>query len=180
MFYNVQYLYFSAISAPPCIVNFLDRVPNDSEKEMYIAIVLMVSHLLGTLPITTLWIVRPTGERIECFNRRGISFLKMKLISLYFFGTCYFLHCGLYIWKHGLENVNEIFCIFCYASTAGHVFCLFIYLVVFYRRKCEYTCFNTFLSVVAIIFTNTGSGSTHFPRVTCSSITQIVLYPCKT
>lgn len=158
MFYNVQYFYFSAISVAPCIVYFLDRVPNDdSEKEMYITIVLMVSHLLGTLPIAILWIVRPTGERIECFNRRGISFLKMKLISLYFFGTCYFLHCGLYIWKHGLENVNEILCIFCYAITAGHVFCLFIYLVVFYRRKCEYTCFNTLLSVVAIIFTNIGS-----------------------
>lgn len=124
---------------------------------MYVAIVLIVSHLLGALPVAILGKIRPIGERIECFNRRGISFLKMKLISMYFFGTCYFLHCGLYIWKNILEHVNRELGIICYAMTAIHVFCLFIYFVVFYRRKCEYTCCNTFLSVVAIIFTNIGT-----------------------
>lgn len=157
MFYNVEFLYFSAILAPPCIVSFLDRVSDNSEKEMYVAIVLIVSHLFGALPVAILGKIRPKGERIECFNPRGISFLKMKLISMYFFGTCYFLHCGLYIWKHILEHVNRELGIICYAMTAIHVFSLFIYFVVFYRRKCEYTCCNTFLSVVAIIFTNIGS-----------------------
>lgn len=157
MFYNVEFLYFSAILAPPCIVSFLDRVSDNSEKEMYVAIILIVSHLFGALPVAILGKIRPKGERIECFNRRGISFLKMKLISMYFFGTCYFLHCGLYIWKHILEHVNRELGIICYVMTAIHVFSLFIYFVVFYRRKCEYTCCNTFLSVVAIIFTNIGS-----------------------
>lgn len=106
-----------AILAPPCIVSFLDRVSDNSEKEMYVAIVLIVSHLFGALPVAILGKIRPKGERIECFNRRGISFLKMKLISMYFFGTCYFLHCGLYIWKHILEHVNRelgIICNDCY------------------------------------------------------------------
>lgn len=124
---------------------------------MYVAIVLIVSHVLGALPVAILGKIRPKGERIECFNRRGISFLKMKLISMYFFGTCYFLHCGLYIWKHILEHVNRELSIICYAMTAIHVFGLFIFFVVFYRRKCEYTCCNTFLSVVAIIFTSIGT-----------------------
>lgn len=150
-------LYFPAIVAPPSIVIFLDRVSDDSEKEMYVAIVLIVSHLLGALPVSMLGKIRPKDEWIECFNRRGISFLKMKLISMYFFGTFYFLHCGLYIWKHSLEHVNKELGIICYAMTAFHVVCLFIYFVVFYRRKCEYTCCNTFLSVVAIIFTNIGT-----------------------
>lgn len=146
-----------AIFAPPIIVNSLDRVSDDSEKEMYVAIVLIVSHLFGALPVAILGKIRPKGERIECFNRRGISFLKMKLISMYFFGTCYFLHCGLYIWKHILEHVNRELGIICYVMTAIHVFCLFVYFVVFYRRKCESTYCNTFLSVVAIIFTNIGT-----------------------
>lgn len=125
---------------------------------MYIAIVLIVSHLLGALPVAILGKIRPKGERIKCLNnRRGISFLKMKLISMYFFGTCYFLHCGLYIWKHSLEHENKELGIICYAMTVFHVVCLFTYFVVFYRRKCEHTCCNTFLSVVAIIFTNIGT-----------------------
>lgn len=115
---------------------------------------LIVSHFLGVLPVAILGKIRPKDEWIECFDRRGISFLKLKLISMYFFGTCYFLHCGLYIWKHCLEHENKELGIICYAMTAIHVFCLFIYFEVFYRRKCEHTCCNTFLSVVAIIFTN--------------------------
>lgn len=115
---------------------------------------LIVSHFLGVLPVAILGKIRPKDEWIECFDRRGISFLKLKLISMYFFGTCYFLHCGLYIWKHSLEHENKELGIICYAMTAIHVFCLFIYFEVFYRRKCEHTCCNTFLSVVAIIFTN--------------------------
>lgn len=90
MFYNVDFLYFSAILAPPCIVSFLDRVSDNSEKEMYVAIVLIVSHLFGALPVAILGKIRPKGERIECFNRRGISFLKMKLISMYFFWNVLF------------------------------------------------------------------------------------------
>lgn len=121
---------------------------------MYIERVLIVSHFLGVLPVAILGKIRPKDEWIECFDRRGISFLKLKLISMYFFGTCYFLHCGLYIWKHSLEHENKELGIICYAMTAVHVFCLFIYFEVFYRRKCEHTCCNTFLSVVAIIFTN--------------------------
>lgn len=54
MFYNVEFLYFSAILAPPCIVSFLDRVSDNSEKEMYVAIVLIVSHLFGALPVAIL------------------------------------------------------------------------------------------------------------------------------
>lgn len=115
---------------------------------------LIVSHFLGVLPVAILGKIRPKDEWIECFDRRGISFLKLKLISMYFFGTCYFLHCGLYIWKHSLEHENKELGIICYAMTAIHVFCLFIYFEVFYRRKFEHTCCNTFLSVVAIIFTN--------------------------
>lgn len=115
---------------------------------------LIVSHFLGVLPVAILGKIRPKDEWIECFDRRGISFLKLKLISMYFFGTCYFLHCGLYIWKHSLEHENKELGIICYAMTAIHVFCLFIYFEVFYRRKCEHTCCNTFLSVVVIIFTN--------------------------
>lgn len=41
--------------------------------------------------------------------------------------------------------------------TVFHVVCLFTYFVVFYRRKYEHTYCNTFLSVVAIIFTNIGT-----------------------
>lgn len=124
---------------------------------MYVAIVLIVSHLFGALPVAILGKIRPKGEQIECFKRRGISLLKIKLISMYFFGTCYFLHCGLYIWKHSLEHENKELGIICYAMTVFHVVCLFIYFEVFYRRKCEHTCCNTFLSVVGIIFTNIGT-----------------------
>lgn len=124
---------------------------------MYIAIVLIVSHFLGGLSVAILGKIRPKVEWIECFDRRGISFLKLKLISMFFFGTCYFLHCGLYIWKHSLEDENKELGIICYVVTVFNVVCLFIYFEVCYRRKCEHTCCNTFLSVVAIIFTNIGT-----------------------
>lgn len=96
----------------------------------------------------------------DCSYQQGITFLKLKLISMYTFGACYFLHCVLYIWKHIVQSKGQkAVGVASYFITSLNICILFIYFDVSSKRKYLYNFRNTCLSLSAIVFINIGNVS---------------------
>lgn len=125
---------------------------------MCVEIILIICHLSATVLIALLKYFHKNVS--DCYNQQGITFLKLKLISMYTFGACYFLHCVLYIWKHVVQsNGQKAIGVASYLITSLNICILFIYFDVSIERKYLYTFRNTCLSLGAILFMNIGSVS---------------------
>lgn len=126
--------------------------------KLCVLVSLLVSHLLGILLLFIIFKTFKTQEpdkRNDSFIRPIDMFLKMKLISLIVFGSCYLIHCGLHIWKHVLENVNElvqIFSLFNYGVTVVHILATLLFSIMFYKRTFDHTSCIWCLCLALLLF----------------------------
>lgn len=164
--------FFTGLILPTFIyVSICICVPSVETKEMSIIISLLVFHAFGAVFIAILGTFQLRKDRANYVDLRGTTFLKMKLISVFTFGVLYIFHCGLYIWKPFLNDVNKWIGIASYVVGALHIFLLLLYFAMFDKRDYrEYKrrrtdlslegkkkrCQNA-LSILAILFTNFGS-----------------------
>lgn len=140
-------------------------------KEMSVLICLLVSHVFGIVVILILGKIQLGKDGANYFDLRGNTFVKIKLIIVFTFGVLYIFHCGLYIWKPSLNNVNKWIGILSYVGGAIHIFLLLLYFAVFdkiyynelkshgsdqspegRKKRCQNA-----LSILEIIFINFGS-----------------------
>ncbi|XP_061185786.1 uncharacterized protein LOC133193886 [Saccostrea echinata] len=71
-------------------------------------------------------------------NKIKITFLDIKLYSMYAFGLCYFFHCGLYIWKHfGSDCPNKWFGFVYNIIAMLYTFFLFLYFNGYHERHSD-------------------------------------------
>lgn len=162
-----SFVFFKAIATPLAIVVIRNElVSNETEKELYAVIILLVVHFLGALTVAILGIYF-VYSGLECVNCKEARFLKIKLISAYMFGTCYSLYCGLYIWKQIdkgsrgefadlLQNVIQGVGIASYVTTLIHIFILIIVLSVFHKRHYTFTIREKLFFIFSIYFTYIG------------------------
>lgn len=167
-----RFYFFIGILLPTSFYVIISILVDSVEiKEMSVLISLLVSHAFGIVLILILGAIRLRKYGTNYSDHRGNTFVKIKLIIVFTFGILYIFHCGLYIWKSSLNDVNECIGIVSYVGGAIHIFLLLLYFAVFdkidynefkshgsdtspeERRKC---CQNA-LSILAIIFTNFGS-----------------------
>lgn len=101
-----------------------------------------------------------SSKDIVTLTRKKYSFLKIKIVIIYIFGACYFLFCGLNIWKHidlavGSEKNTHQIRVANHIITFAQIFILLIYFTLFHQRQHEYTCCQI-ISIVAFFSTYVG------------------------
>lgn len=147
-----SYFFSTAICFTPCVVSACNC---SSEMKLCVLFSLCVSHSLG---IVLVLVIIKTSEKQE--PDKGIKgstvLMKMKLISLFIFGSCYLIHCGLHIWKNLLENVNIPISFLNCAVTVLHIICTSLFSM-FYKRAFDHTsCFCCVCLVILSILTYIG------------------------
>lgn len=160
---------FIALAIPFSIVFLCNQlVMDEAKKELYAVIILLIVHFCGTLAVLILVRIRFSKRdiRLECVYRKEDSFFKIKLISVYIFGTCYSLFCGLCFWKQ-IDKKDELadliqtdikgVGIASYITTFIHISILSIYLAVFDKELYLYTPRVKLISGFAIFFTCIGT-----------------------
>lgn len=126
-----------------------------AEKEHLLLTILISLHIAGILFVFGLGFVRFRNEwNKECIDGQEKTFLRIKIISLFIFGVCYLLHCGLYAWKYFVSGQNKSIGLANYFISLFHILFIIIYFAWFCERKDKSKCSETFLSVM-LIFSNT-------------------------
>lgn len=126
---------------------------NFGEKENVALTILMSLHIAGTISVFSLIIVRAKNEwNKDCIAGQEKTFLRIKLISLFIFGVCYLLHCGLYVWKYSVSGLNKSMGLANYSISLFHILLIIIYFAWFCERKDKIKCSETCLSVMLILF----------------------------
>lgn len=139
------------------VVNWAQLISPECENENMVLIVLLISISIGLISVVGLLILRQINFKLEpSENKTSITFLKIKLISMYIFGLGYIFHCGLYTWKHfsydicpensDLSRAYNILSIL-------YTFSLFIYFALYFERFDENT-FGENAASLGIFLTN--------------------------
>lgn len=119
-------------------VNWTRLISDKCESEGIVLVVLLIFILFGVGCVWLLLALRICCNRSLVIHTTKISFLTIKLISMYIFGLGFLFHCGLYIWKHATPNKCEklsILGIIYNAISIFYIFSLFIYFALIYVRK---------------------------------------------
>lgn len=88
-------------------VNWAKLISKKSKSELMVLWALFLCSLFGLICVVILIILRIIFERRVTGKKIRITFLRIKLISMYVFGLGYLFHCGLYIWKHSSQLEGE-------------------------------------------------------------------------
>lgn len=145
-----------------------------SKHEFNFVTTLLIFHLCGTLLVVSLGITHliNSGEEIVTSTFKSYSFLKVKLISVYVFGACYILYCGLNIWEcifqiESSEKTDQAVGIANYIVTSVQVLIILIYFALFYKRQYKYKYYQKVLIIFATslvyISTSADTLSSAFP-----------------
>lgn len=125
---------------------------NFGEKEN-VALTIPILHIAGIISVFSLMVVRAKNEwNKDCIAGQEKTFLRIKLISLFIFGVCYLLHCGLYVWKYFVTSQNKSLGLANYFISLLHILFIIIYFAWFRERNDKIKCSETCLSVVLILF----------------------------
>lgn len=138
-------------------VNWAQLISPECENENMVLIVLLISISIGLISVVGLLISRQIHFKLEpSENKRSITFLKIKLISMYIFGLGYIFHCGLYTWKHFSYDIcpeNSDLCRAYNILSILYTFILFIYFTLYFERFDENT-FGENAASLGIFITN--------------------------
>lgn len=134
---------FLAILLSIMVVNWAKLMRKKYVSENMVLLALIVVNGSGFLCVWILGFCRlsENGHTIRQDTNIKITFIKIKLFSMYFFGSCYLFHCGLYAWMHSCFNFSEnhtlglIFNLL----TMFYVFFLFGYFSLNYNKMYENT-----------------------------------------
>lgn len=122
----------------------------DCYSDMIVFCLLIVVSSLGIISILILLFL-PLCNSDNFIHTPGITFFKIKLVFMYIFGLGYLFHCGLYAWKHTVENKcfgnNDLGLAYNILSIC-YTFCIFVFFALFYERKGG----NTFCENCASLF----------------------------
>lgn len=135
------------------VVNWTKLIYKKCYSDRIVLSVLITFNVIGVIFVAILSYLRAKhsgfGNRK---NRRKLTFLKIKLFSMYIFGICYLFHCGLYLWKHfsflSIDEcyVNSVLGLLYNFITMMYTLLLFIYFANFYDRTVENTFAENFMS----------------------------------
>lgn len=138
-------------------VNWAQLISPECENENMVQIVLMISISIGLISVVVLLFLRQRNSRSELpEHKTSITFLKIKLISLYIFGLGYMFHCGLYTWKNFSNDIcpeNSDLSIAFNILSILYTFILFIYFAQYYER-CDENTFGENAASLGIFLTN--------------------------
>lgn len=124
-----------------------------AEKENLALSILIFLHIAGILSVFSLIVVRFRKKWNKgCIDGQEKTFLRIKIISLFIFGVCYLLHCGLYAWKYFVSGQNKSIGLANYFISLFHILFIIVYFAWFCERKDKIKCSETFLSVMLIFF----------------------------
>lgn len=122
-------------------------------KENLALSILIFLHIAGILSVFSLGVVRFRNKwNKECIDGQEKTFLRIKIISLFTFGVCYLLHCGLYAWKYFVSGQNKSIGLANYFISLFHILFIIVYFAWFCERNDKIKCSETFLSVMLIFF----------------------------
>lgn len=138
-------------------VNWAQLISPECENENMVQIVLMISISIGLISVVVLLFLRRRNSKSELSEHKtSITFLKIKLISLYIFGLGYTFHCGLYTWKNFSYDIcpeNSDLSIAFNILSILYTFILFIYFALYYER-CDENTFGENAASLGIFLTN--------------------------
>lgn len=135
-------------------VNWAELIFMKCESEQMVLVILIIFSSTGFICTALLLFLR--GKKYNIFSEtKGITFLKIKLISLYVFGIGYMFHCGLYVWKHSLKTdcKHDTLGIIYNGISILYTFGLFVYFAIFYERNYDNS-FGENLCSLGILFAN--------------------------
>lgn len=95
------------------VVNWAQLIRKSYLSEYMVLIVLIIVNGSGFLCVWILGFCRLSSVSSENDNTEQqnndikITFMEIKLFSMYFFGSCYLYHCGLYAWMHSCFILSE-------------------------------------------------------------------------
>lgn len=140
------------------VVNWAKLIYKKCYSDRMVLSVLITFNVIGVIFVAILSYLRAKhsgfGNRK---NRRKLTFLKIKLFSMYIFGICYLFHCGLYLWKHfsflSIDEcyVNSVLGLLYNFITMMYTLLLFIYFANFYDRTVENTFAENFMSLGILV-----------------------------
>lgn len=137
------------------VVNWAELIFKKCESETMVLVILLFFSFIGLLSTAfLLWFRRKKYENLS--ETKRITFLKIKLISLYVFGIGYLFHCALYAWKHSIKSNdcgNDKLGIIYNVSSIVYTFGLFVYFAIFYERNYDNGCWENLCSL-GILFAN--------------------------
>lgn len=143
------------------VVNWAQLIRKSYDSECMVLMVLISVNVSGILCVCFLGRCRLSSVSSEDDSIMSsdidikVTFIKIKLFSMYFFGSCYLYHCGLYVWMHSCFVLSEkhalgvIFNI----VTVIYVFCLFYYFSLNYNKTFENTPLEKLL-LLGIVISN--------------------------
>lgn len=152
---------------PFLIIGFFVLDEPNTKNELKFVITLGVFHLLGIFSVVSLGgsHLKNSDKEIVISTCKSHFFLKVKLISVYVFGACYLLYCGLNIWECVFQI--EVLGIANYVVTSVQVLIILIYFALFYKRQYKYKCYQKIITIFAIsliyICTSADALSSVFP-----------------
>lgn len=138
-------------------VNWAQLISPECENKNIGQIVLIISVSIGLVSIIVLLCLRQRNFKSELSEHKtSITFLKIKLISLYIFGLGYMFHCGLYTWKNFSYDIcpeNSNLSIVFNILSILYTFLLFIYFALYYER-CDANTFGENAASLGIFLTS--------------------------
>lgn len=138
-------------------VNWAQLISPECENKKMGQIFLIISVSIGLVSIIVLLCLRQRNFKSKLSEHKtNITFLKIKLISLFIFGLGYMFHCVLYTWKNFAYDIcpeNSNLSIAFHILSILYTFLLFIYFALYYER-CDENTFGENAASLGIFLTN--------------------------
>lgn len=113
-------------------------------------------HIAGSVATSILGgICFVYGDTQEDNDNRKNTFLKLKLLSMYILGACYFLHCFFNLLKYFSNTQNKYLGIANFIIAFFHILTYFVYFAAIHKK--EYNQTYEKICLISILFSNIGT-----------------------
>lgn len=137
-------------------VTFCKLNSDAAETETTALWIMIFCHIAGSVATSILGgICFVYGDTQEDNDNRKNTFLKLKLLSMYILGACYFLHCFFNLLKYFSNTQNKYLGIANFIIAFFHILIYFVYFAAIHKK--EYNQTYEKICLISILFSNIGT-----------------------